>query len=400
MEHVQLVESLYKALAAGDADTATELLHPDFVGRTTEGLPLDLGGVFSGPGEMLREFWWRIGRHYRAKAVPRQFLPTEDGRLLVVGVYEGEARESGGSLDAVFAHLIAFRDGRIGELTQITDSARWSQALGPGTEGLQRRLTRVRFEVTDGLAHIRLARPERRNAIDQAMIADLYEVSRRCAETEGVRAVLITAEGPAFNVGVELDVFAGVTDEERPVVLRGMVVEYHDALRRLLSLEVPVVSAVHGAVAGGGLGLVYCADFVLAAEGTKFAVAFGAIGASSDSGASWFLPRLVGMRRAAELYFESRVLTAAEAAEWGLISRVVPAADLEAEATTLARRLAAGPTRAYGEMRRLFRDGWDRDVLSHFEAEEAAVIRSFTTADSAEGIRAFIAKRPAEFKGR
>lgn len=397
MEHVRLVESLYRALAAGDADAVTDLLHPDFVGRTTEGLPFELGGVFCGPEEMLRDFWWRIGRYYRAKAVPGEFVPTRDGRLLVLGVYEGEARGSGGGLDAGFAHLIGFRDGRIGELTQITDSARWVRALEPGPG---RQLTAVRFEVTGGLARIRLDRPEQQNALNYVMAADLREAARRCAETEGVRAVLITAEGPAFTVGGDIEAFAGAGDEHRPALLRGMATEFHEALRRLLNLNVPVVSAVHGAVAGGGLGLIYCADLVLAAEGTKFAVAFGGLGVSSDGGNSWFLPRLVGARRAAELYFEGRVLSAQEAVEWGLASRVVPAAALADEAVALARRLAAGPTRGYGEMRQLLRDSWDRDVLAHFNAEEAALARSFSTADSAEAVSAFLAKRPADFQGR
>jgi 2-(1,2-epoxy-1,2-dihydrophenyl)acetyl-CoA isomerase len=232
------------------------------------------------------------------------------------------------------------------------------------------------------------------------MAADLREAARRCAETAGVRAVLITGEGPVFTVGGDIEVFASAEDAQRPALLRGMATEFHEALRRLISLEVPVVSAVHGAVAGGGLGLLYCADLVLAAEGTKFAVAFGGLGVSSDGGTSWFLPRLVGARRAAQLYFEGRVLSAEEATEWGLVSRTVPAAELAEEASALARRLAVGPTRGYGEMRRLLRDSWDRDVLSHFNAEEAAVARSFSSADATEAVSAFLSKRPADFQGR
>ena len=115
------------------------------------------------------------------------------------------------------------------------------------------------------------------------------------------------------------------------------------------------MTAVHGAVAGGGLGLVYAADIVLAAESTRFAAGFAGLGLSVDSGGTWFLPRLVGMRRAAELCLSQRVLSAREAAEWGLISRVVRDEDLAAEAEAATRLLAAGPTRALGEIRTLLR---------------------------------------------
>ena len=161
----------------------------------------------------------------------------------------------------------------------------------------------------------------------------------------------------------------------------------------------PVVAAVHGAVAGGGLGLIYVADIVLAAEGTRFTAGFGGLGLSGDGGGTWFLPRLVGMRRAAELYFGRRVLQADEAATWGLITRVVREKDLTAEAESAARQLAAGPTRALAEIRTLLRRSPDASLGDQLLAETAAQSRTVATRDAAHGIECFMTKSRPEFRG-
>ncbi len=277
-----------------------------------------------------------------------------------------------------------------------------SPAAGPppGTGPGSGDLPAVGFEFADGIAHVRLDRPDTRNALDTAMAVGLRDAARRCAETSGLRAVLISGAGPAFSVGGDIGVFAEATDHERAALLRGMAALYHEALRRFLDLDAPIVCAVHGAVAGGGLGLLYCADLVLAAEGTRFALGYGALGLSSDGGSSWFLPRMVGPKRAAELYFEQRMLTAHEAAEWGLVSRVVPAEAIREESLAVARRLAAGPTRAYAEMRHLLNDSGDRSLTDHLAAEERAMFRTAATADAAEGIAAFAGRREPHYQGR
>jgi 2-(1,2-epoxy-1,2-dihydrophenyl)acetyl-CoA isomerase len=179
-----------------------------------------------------------------------------------------------------------------------------------------------------------------------------------------------------------------------------MVSLYHRALDLFRRLDAPLVCAVRGGVAGGGLGLAYCADIVLAADDARFTLGFGGLGLSGDGGSSWFLPRLVGPRRAAELYFEQRVLTASEAVEWGIASRVVPAASLHSEAIAVARRLADGPTRAYAEIRGLLRGSADASLTDQLAAEQAALMRTAGTPDAAEGITAFGAKRTPRFRGR
>ncbi|MFD5257369.1 enoyl-CoA hydratase-related protein [Streptomyces bobili] len=394
-EKEAMAVGLYRALATGDRKRLDEILHPGFEGRTTEGLPMGLGGTYTGPDAMRRKFWGGIARSYDARAEPAEYRHLDDGQLLVSGRYVGEAREGGGKLDAEFLHLLSFDEERITGLVQLTDSARWAEALGS-----VRGLSTIDLRVTDGLAELRLDRPHARNALDETMAADLYEAAQRLAADPGVRAVLITGNGPAFTVGGDIAVFAQGTAAGLPTKLRRMTSPYHEAMRILSRLDAPVVCAVHGAAAGGGLGLLYCADIVLAAEGTKFASGFTGLGLSGDGGNSWFLPRLVGPRRAAEFYLEQRVLDAREAAEWGLVTRVLPTDALADEALATARRLAAGPTRAHGEIRRLLRDSWSATLSEQLTAESDAIARTAATSDASAAVAAFIAKRKPTFQGK
>ena len=404
----QLAADLYDALAAGDRARITGLLHPDFVGRTAEGMPLGLGGTYHGPDAMYRDFWAQIGRHFEAaRAEPAEFGELPDGRLLVTGRYRGRARASGRLLDAEFTHLLTFADGRLARLVQLADTAQWAAALAAGPDApagaasqqRPRQLSAVTLDVTDGLGTLRLDRPAARNAIDEALVDDLADAAQRCAADPALRALLICATGPAFTVGGDVALFARTSPADLPGDLRRMTTAYHAALRLLDELPVPVVAAVHGAVAGGGLGLIYVADLVLAAEGTKFATGFANLALSGDGGSSWFLPRLVGGRRAAELYFGQRVLDAAEAAEWGLVSRVVPAARLQDEAARAARDLADGPTRALGEIRALLRHSATATLGDQLAAETRALARTAGTRDAEHAIESFMAKTRPEFRG-
>jgi 2-(1,2-epoxy-1,2-dihydrophenyl)acetyl-CoA isomerase len=417
----QVAADLYQALADGDRARLAELLHPGFEGRVTEGLPLGLGGVYHGPDAMCRDFWGRIARSYVARVVPSEFCLLPDGRLMVTGRYAGTAR-SGGILDAEFVHFLTFTDGQISGLIQLTDSARWASALASGPAaasrpgsgpdarpepGLDARPepgsdgpATVEYSAAGGLGTIRLNRPAARNAINEAFAADFAEAVRRCAADASVRALLICGNGPSFTVGGDVTMLAGTEPGELPEKLRQLTTSYHASLQVLDSLPVPVVAAVGGAVAGGGLGLIYVADVVIAAAGTKFAAGFGGLGLSGDGSGTWFLPRLVGARRAAEFYLEQRVLTAEEAASWGLITRVVPAAELAAEAERTARQLAAGPTRAWSELRTLLRRSDETSLSDQLAAETAAQCRTAGTRDARHAIASFMAKTRPAFDGR
>jgi 2-(1,2-epoxy-1,2-dihydrophenyl)acetyl-CoA isomerase len=393
---VSTAQRLYRALAAGDREALSTLLHPDFVGHATEGLPLSMGGRHDGPEAMQRNLWWTIGRHYKAEALPDEFRLLDDGRLFVAGHYRGEGRASGRRLDAAFIHLIAFSDdGRITSLHQLTDSAAWVQALGGDAE-----LQTIDYSVADAVAPVCLNRPDVRNAIDMQMAEETLDVARRIAADGSIRAVLICGNGPALTVGGDIDYFLARSGEQFGALFAQMTTPFHEAFRVLSRVEAPIVTAAHGAVAGGGLGYVYAADLVIAAEQTKFVTAFAALGLSGDGGGTWHLPRLIGPRRAAEAYLRNRPIDAAEALEWGLVNEIVPAEELHSRAEAVARELANGPTQGFARMRALLRDSWRNDLSTQLQAETEAIRHTGDTADAARAVADFAAKRRAEFTGR
>lgn len=257
---------------------------------------------------------------------------------------------------------------------------------------------RVDLTVDGGVAHVRLVRAGAGNAIDPAMVRALDDAVSACAGDAAVRAVLISATGAAFTVGGDLRHLQARLDR-LPEELAEMIGVYHSTLVRLAGLPVPVVCAVHGPVAGGGLGLLWCADVVIAAEDARLATGFVGLGLSGDGGSSWFLPRLVGLRRAQEMILHNRVLTAVEALEWGLVSKVVSRACLEAEARETVTRLAEGPTVAYGEMRRLLLRSLCVGLEDQLDAERQAIMRCGATADARGGITAFAERRLPTFGG-
>lgn len=393
-----LAQELYDALAAGDRDVLDRVLHPDFSGRATEGLPAELGGEHPDRRAMRRNFWGRIAEHYTAAAHPSEMVALDDGRLLVRGRYIGTARTTGRPLDAEFAHVLSVTDGAISRLEQLTDSQLWTDALA--VDGIGRTLTTIDFSVADGVATIRLDRPDDRNAIDLALAEDLLEVARRCAADRSVRAVLIEGAGPDLTVGGDISYFGDTGADELGDVLRRMTGPFHEAFAVLAGLDAPIVTAAHGAVAGGGLGFVYTADIVLAAPNTRFVTAFAAIGLSGDGGGTWHLPRLVGERRAAKMYLENYPLGAEEALEWGLITEVVPADDLARVAREKARTLAAGPTRAFAAMRNLLQKSATSTFVEQLTAEVEAIVQTASTQDASNALAAFIDKRRPSFEGR
>jgi 2-(1,2-epoxy-1,2-dihydrophenyl)acetyl-CoA isomerase len=393
---VSAAQQLYRALAAGDRDALGSLLHLDFVGHATEGLPLNMGGEHIGPEAMQRNLWWRIGRHFRVEAQAEDYRLLDDGRLHVSGHYRGEGRVSGNKLDAVFSHVIGFsEDGRIVSLDQLTDSAAWVAALGDDAP-----LETIDYSVVDGVATVCLNRPEARNAIDMRLGRETLEVARRIADDPSVRAVLICGNGPALTVGGDIDHFLAPPPAEFGDLFAHMTTPFHEAFRVLSRIDAPIVTAAHGAVAGGGLGYVYAADLVIAAEGTKFVTAFAALGLSGDGGGTWHLPRLIGARRAAQAYLRNTPIDTAQALEWGLINEIVSPDELRSRAIAVARDLANGPTRGFARMRALLRDTWTNDLSTQLLAETEGVKATGNTADAANAIAAFAAKRQPEFTGR
>lgn len=394
-QRVSAATELYGALAKGDGATIDELLHPDFVGTTTAGLPLGLGGTYQGAQSMKDDFWWKLGASYLAQAHPEDFRALGEDRLFVHGRYRGEGRRSGLPLDAAFVHVLRFNGDLIVSLDQLTDSAAWAEALGTDAP-----LTTIEYSVRDGLAQVRLNRPDVRNAIDLQLAEETLVVARRLRADTTVRAVLISGNGPDLSVGGDIAYFIEHGGDDLGDLFRTMTTPFHEAFAILDQLEVPIVTAARGAVAGGGIGFVYAADIVLAAEDTKFVTAFGALGVSGDGGGSWHLPRRIGPARAARIMMENLPITATDAAAWGLISEVVPDEELDERALALATRLAVGPTRAFAQMRRLLHDSWGRDLPTQLRAETQALVETGRTADARRAVQAFTEKRRPTFEGR
>ncbi|MGJ7490617.1 enoyl-CoA hydratase/isomerase family protein [Variovorax sp. ZT4R33] len=246
------------------------------------------------------------------------------------------------------------------------------------------------------VATLRFNRPDALNAIDVPMARAFLATARELAADKGVRAVLLSGAGKGFMAGGDLavlqaDPLQGAADLIGPL---------HEALTVFAGMDAPLVAQVHGVAAGAGLSLMLQADFVLAAEGTRFNLAYVNIGTSCDVGASWALPRLVGLRRALEIAMLGEMFDAAAAERMGLINRVLPAADLERESMAFAQRLAKGPTVALGRLRRLMRTSFERDLPDQLDAESAAFRECAVTDDFRLGIDAFFAKKTPVFTGR
>ncbi|MDD2711571.1 MAG: enoyl-CoA hydratase-related protein [Simplicispira sp.] len=254
------------------------------------------------------------------------------------------------------------------------------------------------LEVTreGGVATLRFNRPGALNAIDVPMAQALLAAARALADDASVHAVVLCGAGKGFMAGGDLatmraDPVQGAADLLGPL---------NEAVQVLASMNAPVIAKVHGVAAGAGLSLMLQADLVIAAEGTRFNLAYINLGTCCDVGASWSLPRLVGLRHALEIALMGETLTAPDALRLGLVNRVVPAEALDAEVQQLAERLANGPTLAYGAMKRLMRASFDRDLPTQLQAEAAAFTGCAATHDMRAGIEAFFAKQPAHFEGR
>lgn len=252
------------------------------------------------------------------------------------------------------------------------------------------------FRREGAIATLQFHRPAALNAIDVPMAQALCAAARSIAADPGVRAVVLCGAGKGFMAGGDL-----ATLREDPVQgAADLLGPLNEAATLLANIDAPVIAKVHGVAAGAGMSLMLLADFILAAEGTRFNLAYINLGTSCDVGASWALPRQVGLRRALEIALLGDTLTSADAERLGLVNQVVPADQLDAAVDALAERLAAGPTVALGHMRRLMRASFDRDLPAQLEAETRAFGDCARTADLAAGIAAFYAKEKPRFEGR
>lgn len=253
------------------------------------------------------------------------------------------------------------------------------------------------LDLEAGLATVTLTQPERGNPLDRELITALKACVLALWSEPGLRAILIRAQGRDFSYGGDLQAFRA-PEQGLPALVQDWTADLHMALQRLWALPVPIVAEVQGAVMGGSLSLVAGSDIVVAASGSRFGSAFARIGLSCDSGTSATLSARMGVARARRFVLLAEVLDCQAALTAGLVDLVVPADRLAQEAQELARSLASGPTRAYGEVKALFRLG-GATLQAQLEAEALAIARIAATDDAREGITALLEKRAARFRG-
>lgn len=259
--------------------------------------------------------------------------------------------------------------------------------------------TQLSLVVEDGLARLTLINPGKGNPIDATLCAEVCEAAVLLSEDSGVRAVLFAAEGKAFSFGGDISSFINDLDG-LPKNIKRWTASLHSGLARLQRMDAPIVAAVQGVCAGGMAGVVAGADIVVAAEDARFVAAFAGIGFSNDSGSSVMYARRMGIARARKFLLLNETLNAAQALEIGLVDEVVPSDQLQVRAEAIAKQLAAGPTRAFGEIRRLFSSVEDQPLEAQLELEAQALARCAGTEDAREALTAFVEKRKPVFKGR
>ncbi|MEM8936761.1 MAG: enoyl-CoA hydratase-related protein [Pseudomonadota bacterium] len=261
-------------------------------------------------------------------------------------------------------------------------------------------LETLKLDIIEGVARLTMIRKNPANALGPQFFKDLSEAMVFCGKDDSVRVILLSAgEGPVFSAGGDLAAFAKFGDD-LPAAFIEMGKDLNPAMETLVNMDAPLVTVVNGVAAGAGLSLVLASNFVFATDNAKFTVAYTGAGLTPDASSTYFLPRLVGVRRAEELIVTNRQFSAQEAAEWGIVNYVVEEEELMSKAEAFAARLAKGPTKAFGAAKRLLMSSFDTPFAEQLELEVQSISRMCDTNDGKEGIAAFLEKRRPVFSGQ
>ncbi|WP_422746393.1 enoyl-CoA hydratase/isomerase family protein [Mycobacterium sp. WMMD1722] len=252
----------------------------------------------------------------------------------------------------------------------------------------------IAFEQTGAVARITLNRPDAANGMNDTMTAELADAATRC-DTRAVKAVVLTGSGRFFCAGGDLKAFAAAPGRGR--FIKGVADDLHRAISTFARMDAVLITAVNGTAAGAGFSLAITGDLVLASESASFTMAYTRVGLTPDGSSSYYLPRLVGLRRAQELMLTNRTLSAAEALDWGLITEVVPDDALAGRAAQLAEQLAGGSRDSHGAVKTLLLASLKNGLEEQMELEGRTIARQADSADGHEGVDAFLAKRRAEY---
>ncbi len=255
-------------------------------------------------------------------------------------------------------------------------------------------------ERTADILTLRLNRPGRLNALNVELCVELADALRRAAVDESVRVVVLTGAGRAFCAGGDLAMLRDARERHSVHELNELLLAGKEIVSAIAGMSKPVVAAVNGAAAGAGMNLALACDVRIASQEAIFAQSFAHIGLYPDFGGTYFLPRLVGAARAAELFFTGETLTAAQAEELGIVSHVASAQNFDAEVLQLATRLAAAPPLPVRAVKRTLRGRELEELERVLDEENRIQADCFASADALEGFQAFFAKRRPVFRGR
>jgi 2-(1,2-epoxy-1,2-dihydrophenyl)acetyl-CoA isomerase len=255
---------------------------------------------------------------------------------------------------------------------------------------------RVLLTVSGGVASLVLNGARNANAIDAALARDLKDALRRCEEDKNLRVILLSGQGRIFCAGGDLAAIHR-HGEKGPDYVSEILSHLHEAILTIARIPVPVVAGVHGAAAGAGLSLACSCDLAVAASSARFILAYGRVGLTPDGSSSWFLPRLIGVRRSLEMALLGRELSAREALDWGLVNEVVADADLSARLAEIGKILSSGAPRALGQAKRLLRTSLERDLETQMQDELTTLRAALQGKEAPVGMEAFLRKLPAKF---
>ena len=255
------------------------------------------------------------------------------------------------------------------------------------------------YATSDQVATITLHRPEKRNAANEIMGEELIDCLNRCNEDADVRAIILTGSGKIFCSGGDLESYPELADWPT-IKAKKLLNAFFPAISEINRIDKPVIAAVNGPAIGGGFAIALTCDLVIAAKSAKFNSHYVLIGLSSDAGLSYYLPRIVGSKRAAWLMFTGETVDAQKGYELGFVNMVVEDAELMKTADELAKRLAMGATVAIGEIKRLLNQSWHEGLENQLENEKQSLGRLARTEDVKEALSAFGKKRSPVFKGR
>ena len=254
----------------------------------------------------------------------------------------------------------------------------------------------IRFDILNGVGKITLNRPEKYHSFIREMALELQEKLDKCNKNKNIRAVLITATGKAFCAGQDL---GEATDPNGPNLAQIVQEHYNPIINKIRNIEKPVVSAVNGVAAGAGASIALCCDIVVASESATFIQAFSKIGLIPDSGGTFFLPRLIGIQKAAGLMMTAEPVSAKDAENMGMIYKVFSDDSFEEESCKLASKLAKMPTKGLGLTKRLLNASYSNNLEQQLDMEDKCQTIAGNTTDFQEGIEAFFEKRKPKFKG-